>query len=258
MKQYIIGDGINEVKLAPTSGQILQWTHQGEKILYEGSSSKRSGIPILFPYANPLENDIFVPTGKTMPSHGFGRLSKWEYQNLSNNSARMTLSYESIDHEWQEAYPYQFVCEIEISVQMQSLTYTLSIHNTGNQDMPIAPGIHPYFPIYQQDKKKLRIEGGFEFDRREIDWTKPSSGSFYDFKDDILVCFPKGRMIEIAEKTEPRQFEHFVIWSQTPSQKDYDFVCIEPFTKKTNAINKDPIIVRGGEKWNGTIVLSAF
>jgi galactose mutarotase-like enzyme len=251
MPYISIKSGINELIIEPQGGQLVQWYHDGVGVFYQGSSIRRSGIPILFPFANPLKDGIFQLSGKLIGQHGFGRDSLWQVLERNDSSISLTLTPQNISSEMQIAYPLDFEAVIGLEVLDNTLKYTLSVKNNSSVDLPIAPGLHPYFPIKHNEKSNLVISG---IDNT-IDWESESSGYFYDFDGQFELQFPDGRMIEVAE-IGTNYVENIVLWSQTPANSDYDFVCVEPFTRKTNAINDNPILVKPKETWSSTIAFT--
>ena len=242
---------INEIIVEPDSGQLIQWNHDGAGVFYQGSSIRRSGIPILFPFANPLKDDIFEITGKKIPQHGFGRDFAWQVTDHTHNSLTMTLTQDDISSAMKEAYLYEFEVNILISVSENILCYALRVTNKSSQDMPIAPGIHPYFPIAHKDKSKIKIDNLENF-KNNIDWETDNNGFFYNFGGTANIHFLDSQQIEI--KSNPTDsFNHIVLWSQTPKNIDHDFVCIEPFTRQTNAINDNPILIEPSQSWQSEI-----
>jgi len=216
--------------------------------LYQGSSSKRSGIPILFPFANPLKDDIFLASGHKLSQHGFARNSVFKINQISDSSLGLILNYSYISAEMQLIYPFKFELKIILDLsQENTLIYKMIVTNLDKQNLPIAQGIHPYFFIKQLDKKALKISN---LDLQNIDWGQPNNGYFYDFSGEVTVNLDLNKTVIIKETGYNTDFQNLVIWSQIPEGNlDYDFVCIEPFTRKTNAINDNPIIVRPGEMW---------
>jgi galactose mutarotase-like enzyme len=263
MQLITLKNPLNALQFDSYGAQVVSWLHNQNPIFYTGSSVRRSGMPLLFPFANPLKDGVFLPSGKPMPQHGFARDNEFTVVDQTPDSVTFELTEKDIHTQMQEVYPYDFRFQVTYTLGLQNLTCTLQCTNTGTKPMPIAPGLHPYFPLKHRDKKRLRIEGATEYSSRTIDWEEPSNGLFYDFEDDILLSFPHGLLLEIAEKPfkgAPRQFENFVVWSQPRKKpyKDSDFVCIEPFTRNTNGINTNPILIDAGETWQATIIFTVL
>lgn len=236
-----------EVTVTKNGGQVLSFKNKNQEILYQGSSHKRTGIPILFPFANPLENNIFKPSGREIGQHGFARNSEFEIAQISDSTIELKLTHESISPEMQLAYPYKFELKIILDLAKENtLNYKIVVTNLDTKDLPIAPGIHPYFPLKHDQKPQLGISN---LDLKNIDWGKPSNGFFYDWNGLAKINFAS-KNLEIKEISNQKKFQNLVIWSQNPTgNDDFDFVCIEPFTRKTNAINDDPIVVKPEESW---------
>jgi galactose mutarotase-like enzyme len=237
-----------QVTVTKNGGTVLSFKNKNKEILYQGSSSKRSGIPILFPFANPLKDDIFLASGHKLSQHGFARNSVFKINQISDSILELVLNYKNIPEEMQLAYPFKFELKIVLDIsQENTLIYKLLVTNLDKQNLPIAPGIHPYFFIKQLDKKALKISN---LDLQNIDWEQPSNGYFYDFSGEVTVNLDLNNTVIIKETGHNTDFKNLVIWSQiSQGNADYDFVCIEPFTRKTNAINDNPIIVMPGEMW---------
>jgi|GEM_PF-1054627 galactose mutarotase-like enzyme len=253
-------------------GLLLSWEIKDEEIFYQGSTKRRSGVPILFPFANPLESGIFNISGKQIPQHGFGRDSTWKLKEVSESSITINLTNNDISEEMQAAYPFQFEVTIKVDMnEADNLKYTMEVINLGEQNLPIAPGLHPYFPIQHEHKKDLKIisptnestnnelsdvEEDILFDGKAIDWDKNTNGYFNKFQNQAEIIFQNNKKITITELGEKSEFQNLVVWSQNLEEKDYNFVCIEPFTRGTNAINDHPILVQPGKTWATTLQFS--
>jgi galactose mutarotase-like enzyme len=254
MSQILLKSGLNELIIEPNSGQLVQWIHNSVGVFYQGSSIRRSGIPILFPFANPLKDDILQISGMEIKQHGFGRDFPWQIGKRTESSIEIILTPKDISSEMQEAYPFDFEAKIVLELNDNNLIYTLEITNHGKQTMPIAPGIHPYFPIKHADKANLVIDNLQAFDAKNINWDNESTGYFYGFEDSVDIKFTN-HTISMQQRTI-KNFKHLVIWSQTNANLDYDFVCVEPFSRHTNAINNDPILVEPGRVWISKITFT--
>ncbi len=233
------------IQATTNGGQLLSWQVKNngkfQEVLYKGSEQKRTGIPILFPFADPLENNIFIPTGKEIPQHGFARNSIWE-EVTCNNGIKMRLNSKNLKREWEEAFNYDYTLEIEIIFLHNQLIYKLSLTNLGKDSIPIAPGIHPYFPVEHNQKKTIKTNLR-DFDFGSTDWDDFNTAKFTDFTSEVMHFeFPEYKL-KISETSPQKTIDNLVIWSQMEPQKDVDFICLEPFTRATNGINTDPILV---------------
>jgi galactose mutarotase-like enzyme len=241
-------NGFGRIQATTTGGQLLSWQifkdhndRQVKEILYQGSEQKRTGIPILFPFADPLDNNIFLPTGKQIPQHGFARNSNWKEGKIENG-LKLLLSSNDLDPIWRLAYPYDFDLDLELLVFKNKLTYNLTLINRGVQAIPIAPGIHPYFPIKHHLKNSIQTNlPDFDFD--STNWDEFNQAQFTNFMDTTMEFEFDDYSLKITEKSPIRTIDHLVIWTQREPAKDVDFVCLEPFTRQTNGINTNPILV---------------
>jgi galactose mutarotase-like enzyme len=257
---HFIDSNSQRLSISDQGGLVLSWqvlnpnTLAFEHILYQGSSLKRTGIPILFPFANPLENNIFDISGLTIGQHGFARHSQWSSSQVKSNQITLILDHTHITPEMRLAYPFEF--ELSLSVYLQGenqFIYNLITTNTGNKPLPIAPGIHPYFPVSHVQKKSVIIPEIPSFDAQSFDWENPRDGTFYDFEGLAKIQFPD-KTITLDTRQSEIDYQHLVVWSQYPEQPDSDFICFEPFSRDTNAINTDPILVAPGKSLESKII----
>lgn len=244
---------LNQVQIGTFGGQVLSWktllNGVWTDILYTGSSPKRSGIPILFPFANPLKNEIFDLTGAKIPQHGFARKTEWSIVENTTDKAILELSSKDLSQALQSAFPFQFDLGLEIQLNLDnSIDHTLNLINIGENSLPIAPGIHPYFSINHFDKPTLKIVQIPEFKAVDFPWNSILSGDFYNFKGEANISFPN-YILNISEIGPNPDCKYLVVWSQNKNETDHDFVCFEPFYRETNAINTNPILVKPYDTW---------
>ncbi len=236
------------VGINPEGGYVTSWQVRNaegvfEDILYIGSEIKRTGIPILFPN--------YSESGGEVPTHGFGRNSVWVVeQEPGSNKVVMKLTDGDISDEARKVYPYKFETTIGVeAVEEGSLLYSLKVKNLDEKEMPIAPGLHPYWAIPHSDKIKVQVAGIEGFDATSFDWDIYPPDNEYDFSRKAVIRTPE-RIITIEDVTSSPVIEKMVAWSQTPQKPDYNFVCFEPVTKGDNALANDPIKIPVGGEWN--------
>jgi galactose mutarotase-like enzyme len=235
--------GVNSQGGYVTSWQVRNSVGAFEDILYVGSVMKRGGIPVLFPYFGRSEK---------LRAHGFGRDSKWQIVEQSQNSLQMRLISDALSEDAKVEYPYAFVAEIVVALgEDSSLQYTLSVENTDSQALPISPGLHPYWALAHADKSRLRIDGISGFDAGSIDWNSAPPDTVYSFKDKATVYFPTKRLV-IQDVSDV--IKYLIVWSQTPQNADYNFVCVEPSSGEHYGIDRAPIMVAAGETWTLSLV----
>lgn len=245
-EKFSIQSDVAVVGINPEGGYVSGWkvknpgTEQYEDVLYQGSSQKRSGIPILFPQFS---------AAKDMRSHGFGRDSLWTVNSVEKDLARMVLRSDDLADDVIREYPYPFEAVIEVNIaEERALAYTFTVKNKGTSDMPISPGIHPYWKLPHEAKKDIQIEGVHGFNAAGFDWDKAPPDNPYDYVGKTSVIFPD-RKIVIEDISVPKAIKHIVVWSQTPANEDYHFVCVEPICGYINALDTSPILVPPKSKW---------
>ena len=117
------------------------------------------GNPILFPFPNRIRNGSWQFEGETYqfdkapesPTTIHGLLLNLPYQvdthAADENGATLVCSLNSEDFpDVTRQYPFLFKIEIAYTLKDAVLTMEIAIKNTGDQNMPMGFGIHPYFP----------------------------------------------------------------------------------------------------------------
>src|SRR5260370_8612569 len=106
-------------------------------------------MQMMFPNCTRLKNGILKEKGTTLPIHGFGRNLPWVVVEIEDTHLAMQLTSSDATH---TDYPYEFVFTANIAVGEGTLTYTLTMENRSDEDIPIAPAFHPYFSLAQPTK----------------------------------------------------------------------------------------------------------
>jgi hypothetical protein len=112
-------------------------------------------------------------------------------------------------------------------------------HGT-NENMPIAPGFHPYFSVAQAEKKNVTADGLPEFDAAAFDWVNHIPDNPYPFPHQVTVQFPGSGTLIIAEVPQNGQYAlaNMQVWSEPPTKPDHDFICFEPTVSSEDALNR--------------------
>ena len=116
------------------------------------------GNPILFPFPNRIRDGKWRFEGKTYqfdkqpesPTTIHGLLLNCPYNvdkhTADENGATLVCSLNSQDFpDIRRQYPFPFIIEITYTIRDAVLTMDVMIRNTGNSNMPMGFGIHPYF-----------------------------------------------------------------------------------------------------------------
>jgi galactose mutarotase-like enzyme len=228
------------VEVVPERGAIVSALEvAGTSILYmdgstlaDATKNVRGGIPVLFPFAGKLADELFTLTGTHMKQHGFGRNRAWTIVDAPGeqraHAVRMALA---ADAETRAQFPYEFTAEQTVMIVPGGVQLELAIQ-AGDRPVPVSPGWHPYFCIDPADKARVRGDvAGFTADRlgddREFDFgvVAPATGR-------ARFEIPKLGTIELTFSPELR---HLQFWSQ-PGKP---FICLEPFFGPAGTINTE-------------------
>jgi galactose mutarotase-like enzyme len=175
------GLGDVSVEVVPGRGALATSVNVGgRELLYldresveDPARSVRGGIPVLFPFAGKLKDGVFLPAGTQMNQHGFGRHEAWSVLERRDDLLRLGLEGDGS----RAAYPYPFRAEQGFRVLSRGLQMELLVLNTGDRDLPLSPGWHPYFACPAVEKANVTgnvagLEGRFGNDA-EFDFGVP-------------------------------------------------------------------------------------
>ena len=256
------------------------------------------GNPILFPFPNRIRNGTWQFEGETYqfdkapesPTTIHGLLLNLPYQVENHvadeNGATLVCSLNSQDFpDVGRQYPFPFRIEIAYTVKDAVLTMGVSIKNTGDRNMPMGFGIHPYFstnltgaadasqalitvpaakywelddvlvPTGKQNDVTgtLDLRNGQPFGKLKLD---------HVFTDVQLVDGVSQCLIENRDTGHTLVMESDAIFRElvvyTPP--DRDSICFEPYTCPTDAINLEArgipagvIVLAPDETFSGTV-----
>ncbi len=227
------GDVVAEV--VPERGAIVSALEvAGTPVLYmdaatlaDPAKNVRGGIPLLFPFAGKLADELFTLTNTHMKQHGFARGRAWSVTEQREGLVRVAIA---ADAETRPQFPYEFAAEQTVMITPRGLQLELAIA-AGAAAVPVSPGWHPYFSIAPADKVNVRGDvAGFTPDKlgddREFDFGVPAPASGR-----ARFTLPQ-HTIELSFSPEMR---HLQFWSQ-PGKP---FICLEPFFGAAGTINTD-------------------
>src|SRR5438132_9542323 len=96
------------------------------------------------PYLSLFKDGVLREKGTMLPIHGFGRVLPWTVTGVGDSYLSMQLNSSDATR---ADYSYEFIFTAHIEAGEQTLTYTVTMENRGDEAMPIAPGFHPYFAV---------------------------------------------------------------------------------------------------------------
>ena len=243
----------NEFSFCPERGGIItSLKFKGEEILFldkntfeDSKVNVKGGIPILFPNAGPIPEEIKTDKLKNLKQHGFARDLKWNSEKGFNNFKEILKSNE----ETKKVFPYDFDLSLVAKFNSDnSFSIIQTIKNLEkDKKMPISSGLHPYFRVSSLEKKniKFNFEGG-ELAEDEIKkWSAGKAIKAMSIKNPnkpLEVEIPGiGTLILNISK----EYERIWIWSQ----ENKDFICIEPIMRDKGGIILNPEKIKPGEEF---------
>ncbi len=250
MYQLSNEDESSWITVCPERGGIIigygvdgaEQLYLNKETLYDRKQNIRGGIPILFPISGQLESGKYDWEGTTykMPNHGLARIHPWEVIGTTSDEDQASISvlFES-SIGTKDVFPFDFEVIFTYTLRQNQLFIHQSYRNLGEKDMPIYPGLHPYF----KTKSKLLS-------------LKTDTATYYDYNDDSIKEFTgkidieglkeavvlENKHQELEAKIEEKDlhietatdFRYTVLWAE----QDKEFVCIEPWTAKTGELNR--------------------
>jgi aldose 1-epimerase len=256
-------DGGTVAEFAPDANMVCcSLEHEGAQLLDAGhgldaytTNGKTMGIPLLYPWANRLDELEYAAAGKTvvlpadlpadpngLPIHGAvpGRL-RWEADAAGSTiSARLPWSL-------LELFPYAHEVGLEIKVEPGKVSIVTTVRAT--ESTPIAFGYHPYLRL-GSDRRGWRVKlpplERLALDERMIPtgarepFTETEfelAGSSWD--DGFVLAQPQPARFEVSDASGRGiavEFLEGYPFAQVFAPPAHDYICFEPMTAPTNAL----------------------
>ncbi len=273
------------VSIAPSVGNIaFQFTVKNHNVLHWPYSSLEefkarpamSGIPLVAPWANRLDEQAFYANGRrypfdmnignvrgAIPIHGFlTTTDRWRVVevNADSQSAWTTSRLEfSNDAAWLRQWPFAHTIEMTYRLRDGALEVSTRIANEAREPMPVSIGFHPYFTLTDSTRDDWTLDVGarthwlLSDDKIPTGRTEPIERFFPDparvalrgrVLDDVfgdLVRDSDGRAtISAAGRAQRLDIvlgrNYRAVVIWAPGS-DRNFVCIEPMAGITDALN---------------------
>ena len=239
-RERVLTSGNTTVGVIPGICLVSHFQVGPWRVLYrpeETGNVKRWGLPLMIPNFSRLKEGIFKDKGTTLPIHGFGRNLPWTV--TEQDLAHLSMQLNSSDAT-RPSYPYEFTFIASIAVEEEMLTYTLVMENRSDEDMPIAPGFHPYFAMAQEDKARLVTDGPEGFAANTFDWELNPPDHPYLFSHRVTVQVPQRGTLTITELPQEGVYRLAMmqVWSEPATRPDHAFVCFEPVVGSEDALNR--------------------
>jgi aldose 1-epimerase len=267
-----------EVSICPSIGNIAyDMRVNGKPILMSPPNltawkqkPSQAGIPLLAPWANRLDADVYWANGKRyqlnpgavkierdengLPIHGLLLYaSAWEVTRLHADAqgAEVTSRLEFWKHpEWMAQFPFAHTIQITHRLYGGTLEVRTAIQNHSTETMPLVVGFHPWYQIpgEPRDQWKVRLPVREHYvlspkliptgETRPLDLPDPTPLAGRQLDDVFGSVDPKGEVSleangrKVSVRFGPK-FPIAVVYA--PNTRDV--VCFEPMTGLTNGFN---------------------
>jgi galactose mutarotase-like enzyme len=271
--ELIDSENTSWLKVVPERGGIIigfgvdgdEVLFLNKETLYDTEKNIRGGIPILFPISGQLENGEYEWNGHVyqMKNHGVARNQPWEVieTKTEEKQASITLGFKS-NEETRRSYPFDFEVIFTYTLAKNQLTIDQQYKNHSDSDMPIYAGFHPYFKTtskdlnYETDAKTYLDYNDMKINEihGSLDLTneKESFVLLDAIKNEISFELPD--LKKTISMTYGNEFKYIVLWTE----KDQEFVCVEPWMAKTNELNQkeELVLIQPNEVLKTTVNVS--
>ena len=237
-----------EVSFAPGRGGIITSLKlDGKEILYLDEEtfnnlnlSVKGGIPILFPNAGPMPDEIKTEEYANLKQHGFARDYKWVGEKNIDGFREVLSSDENTKSMYMNDFKLTLGGKFE---NANSFTITKIIDNLNeDKDMAVSSGLHPYFKVPNAQKQNINFNfPGGDFIKENIEkWANGEYVCIDNPKIPLEVYIPElGTLVLIIDK----EYKKIWVWSMP----DKDFVCMEPVMHDKGGIILEPTIIKPKE-----------
>jgi aldose 1-epimerase len=287
-------DGETEAQFVPEANMVCaSLRHRGDELLDPGHGleayaqhGKTMGIPLLHPWANRLAHSGYHAAGRTvslpdrkglygvdpngLPIHGAlpGRL-RWKVAPGSPPDRLIArLAWDA--PELMQLFPFVHELRMEVRMGLGELTVETTLRANGNDSVPVSFGFHPYLRLPGSARAGWRVALGASqrlvLDERGIPTGEREPLTEREFVlgeqswDDGLdgLLGPPQFAVSDERLTLTMTFEAGFAFAQVYAPPGHDYICFEPMTAPTDALNSGDglVVVAPGEEYRSRFRLS--
>jgi aldose 1-epimerase len=264
----------------PSVGMVgSSWVVDGVEVLAQRGGLEKYrrtgstfGVPLLYPWANRLDREIDSPLVRRdphgLPIHGVLAASdRWSV--IQHEPLLARLDYGAYD-DYLAVFPYPHVLEIQVQGEARSQTVTTRVTPTADVAVPIAFGWHPYLQLPGVPREEwdvvMPVREHLLLDDRQIptgeiepvEYPQPLRLEDRDF-DDGYAGVADGTRFAVSggERTIEVVFETGYPYAQVFAPRDQQFICFEPMTAPTNALESGDGLrrIEPGQAFEATFTL---
>lgn len=254
----------------PSRGMLgASFQHLGAELLGRiddiaafAQSGRTCGIPLLYPWANRLNDTRYRAAGtsivldtasphlhfdKALPMHGvpWSRLA-WQVIDAGESSVSARLDWTRA--ELLAVFPFPHHIEMHATLDKNSLTIKTEVHADASSAVPVSFGFHPYLQLPDAPRAQWRLELP-AMRRLELDAEQIPTGKTVPFTafDNVMgeLAFDDGFVL-LNERTEFSirggrrririDFLEGYPFAQIYAPREHDYIAIEPMNAPTNAL----------------------
>lgn len=233
-------------------------THRGEELLGQRGGvdayverGSTFGIPLLHPWANRLSGDDYrgvdlrtAPRARRdangLPIHGL--LHAWPDWEVTEHTADRLRARTDLGA--LEGFPFPHVLEQHVHLSETALSIATMLRATGDVDVPVSFGFHPYLAVTAADRLELPARTHLTLDARGLPTgqTTPEPAETIDLDsralDDLYEGLPDRPAFTLV--TPARRitvtFDHGYPVAQLYHPPGEGLLAIEPMTAPTDAL----------------------
>jgi galactose mutarotase-like enzyme len=265
--------GVLEARFVPDANMLCHsLTRSGVELLHAGRGveayarrGKTMGIPLLHPWANRLASPGYIAGGKEvtlpapdgryatdpagLPIHGaLPGLLRWEL--LETGAAdRVSARLDWSAPELMELFPFAHELRLDAIAGDGGLELITTLRPTGADAVPVSFGYHPYLhPPGGAPRAEWQVALGAS-ERLVLDDRMIPTGATVALEsreftldgqswDDGLagLASPPQFSVSAGSQTVTVTFDEGYGWAQVFAPEGQDFICFEPMTAPTNAL----------------------
>jgi galactose mutarotase-like enzyme len=258
------------------------------------SNTKLAGNPFMHPWANRLEGEylqienakydfpreqlhLLYRDGNNLPLHGLILKSdKWKTIELheEENYCYHLAEFAFDDQNNRSIFPFKHRILMKHLLQGNELKIETTVINEDEKELPLSFGFHPYFIKTDKDLKlkipannvievnDSMIPTGNIFDKSEkwnfkLDEISLDDNAFDDGFQDLKFDENKQAVFSFDKIKLIFGEDYSFAQIYAPLHPEKPYVCIEPMTAPTNALNTNNCIkIKSGEKFTASFAIS--
>ena len=258
---YVLKNEYYEATVASRGAEIISLKNaSGRELLWQNTTGKgwSDHAPILFPLCGNIKDKKAIYKGKSydIAQHGFAKKS--EFLLIEKTDSKIVFEL-GANEATKAEYPFDFILNVTYELCGDTLVFSSTVKNTGDDVLPYSFGWHPGFMLPCDDGQDIE-DYALKFDnKKEVTWVHfyndfdkandyipyPLENSEYKlceeeiYKNDTMVFLGTGNKTTL--KADGHPFELDVTWTENipvlciwkAANHDSKFVCIEPWTHDT-------------------------